>query len=163
MKIQWLRFWQSRAPKERRIIAYAGAILLVLSYVWLMQLGWTAHVRLRASVTELAAQAHRLAQQASEIERLRLSASPTASATDLRVIVQAQTNAAGLAQALVKLDAPDANQVMVVFGALPFKAWLDLLVGLQAQNVRLASCRIEALSAPGMVSLTATLQRTAQP
>ena len=61
--------------------------------------------------------------------------------------------------ALVRIDAPDANQVKVDFGALPFADWLAWVASLQAQQVRLDTCRIEALSTPGLVSVTATLVR----
>jgi general secretion pathway protein M len=50
--------------------------------------------------------------------------------------------------------------VVVVFGAVPFADWLNLVVGLKSQQVRLDTCRIEALAtSPGLVSVTATLVR----
>jgi len=64
-----------------------------------------------------------------------------------------------LSGALVRIDAPDANQVVVVFGAVAFADWLNWIAGLRSQHVRLDTCRIEALSTPGMVSVTATLVR----
>jgi general secretion pathway protein M len=47
----------------------------------------------------------------------------------------------------------------VVFGAVPFADWLGWVAALQAQNVSLDAARVEALAAPGMVSVTATLGR----
>ena len=73
--------------------------------------------------------------------------------------MQARAVAAGLSRALVKIDAPDANQVVVVFGAVAFADWLNWIAGLKSQQVRLDACRIEALSTPGLVSVTATLVR----
>ncbi len=73
--------------------------------------------------------------------------------------MQARIDAAGLAPALVSIEAPDANQVKVVFGALPFADWLAWVASLQAQQVRLDASRIEAMSTPGLVSVTATLVR----
>jgi len=73
-------------------------------------------------------------------------------------LVQSQAGA-GLARALVRIDALDNDQVVVVFGAVAFADWLNWVAGLKAQHVRLAACRIEALSTPGLVSVTATLVR----
>ena len=152
--------WQSRAPRERVVIAVLAVLAGVASYVWLVQAADRAHTRLRASVPALRAQAARLEQQAGDLERLRSAPPAAASKTDLRTLVQAQAGAAGLSRALVRIDAPDANQVVVVFGAVAFADWLNWVAGLTAQQVRLEVCRVEALSTPSLVSVTATLVRS---
>ena len=73
--------------------------------------------------------------------------------------MQTRAGEAGLSRALTRIDATDANQVAVVFGALPYADWQAWVAGLQAQQIRLDACRIEALSAPGLVSVTATFSR----
>jgi type II secretory pathway component PulM len=118
-----------------------------------------ARVQLRTSVTTLREQAARLDQQALEYSRLRVAPAATASPTDLRTLVQARVGDAGLTRALVRIDAPDADQVVVVFGAVAFVDWLNWIAGLKSQHVRLDACRIEALSTAGLVSVTATLVR----
>lgn len=140
-------------------MAILAVVLGTASYFWLVQAGGRAHMRLGASVTTLRAQAARLEQQAVELVRLRATPATAVSQTDLRSLVQAQAGAAGLSRALVKIDAPDASQVIVVFGAVAFADWLNWVASLNSQQVRLDMCRIEALSAPGMVSVTATLRR----
>lgn len=152
--------WQSRAPRERVVIAVLAVLAGAASYGWLVQSADRAHTRLRASVPALRAQAARLEQQAAELERLRSAPPPSVSQTDLRTLVQAQAGATGLSRALVRLDAPDANQVVVVFGAVAFADWLNWVASLKTQRVRLDACRVEALSTPGLVSVTATLVRT---
>ena len=159
MKAQLRKAWESRAPRERTIIAVLVLILGMALYVWLVHSAGQARVQLRAGVTILRAQAARLEQQATELERLRAAPAISASQTDLRTLVQTQAGAAGLSRALVKIDAPDANQVVVVFGAVAFADWLNWIAGLKPQQVRLDTCRIEALSTPGLVSVTATLVR----
>ena len=47
----------------------------------------------------------------------------------------------------------------MVFGAVAFADWLNWVASLTSQQVRLDACRIEALSTPGLVSVTATLVR----
>lgn len=160
MRTQLRKIWQSRAPRERKVITATTLLLGAVLYLWLVQTGSRDHKRLRASVTTLQAQAARLEQQASELERLRVAPAKSASQTELRTLVQAQTNAAGLSQSLVKIDAPDADQVLVVFGAVVFADWLNWIAGLEAQQVRLDTCRIEALATPGIISVTATLLRS---
>ena len=49
--------------------------------------------------------------------------------------------------------------MVVVFGAVAFADWLNWIAALKSQHVRLDACRIEALSTPGLVSVTATLIR----
>lgn len=151
--------WESRSPRERAIVAALAVMLGAVLYVWLVQSAGRDRVQLRASVTTLRAQAARLDQQALEYGRLRAAPAAAASTTDLRTLVQARIDAAGLAPALVRIEAPDANQVKVVFGALPFADWLAWVASLQAQQVRLDASRIEAMSTPGLVSVTATLVR----
>jgi len=160
MKAQLLKWWESRAPHERAVIAILTGVLAVALYWWLVQSGGLAHTKLHASVTTLRAQAVRLEQQAAELERLRAAPPVPASQVDLRTLVQAQTGAAGLSRALLKIEAPDANQVVVIFGAVAFADWLNWVAGLKSQQIRLDACKIEALSTPGMVSVAATLLRS---
>jgi type II secretory pathway component PulM len=47
----------------------------------------------------------------------------------------------------------------VVFGSAPFADWLAWITSLQTQQIRLDSSRIEALSTPGLVGVTATFVR----
>ncbi|HKQ22867.1 MAG TPA: type II secretion system protein M [Burkholderiales bacterium] len=154
------RLWQSRAPRDRMVIAVLAVLVGVTLYVWLVQSADQAHRRLRASVPVLRAQAARLDQHAAEIGRLRSAPPPSASTTDLRTLVQAQAGAAGLSGALGQINVTDDNQVVVVFGAVSFADWLNWVASLKSQQVRLDACRVEALSSPGLVSVTATLVRS---
>ncbi len=159
MRTQLLKVWESRAPRERAIIAALAVVLAAALYVWLVQSAGHARVQLRAGVATLRTQAARLEQQAVEFGRLRAAPAISASQTDLLAMMQAQVDAAGLSRALVRMDAPDADQVVVVFGAVAFADWLNWIDGLKSQHVRVDACRIEALSTPGLVSVTATLAR----
>jgi general secretion pathway protein M len=159
MRARLRTLWESRAPRERLVVAVLTTVLVTLLYLWLVQSAERGRVQLKTSVTALRAQAAGLDQQAAEYERLRATPPVTASATDLRALVQAQAGAAGVSRALQRIDAPDANQVQVVLGAVAFADWLNWVAGLQSQQVRLDTCRIEALSTPGLVSVTATFVR----
>ena len=159
MTAQLRKAWAARAPRERTILLALALTLAAVIYVWVVLATEHARVELRGGIKTLRAQAVHLEQQAAEFERLRAAPPVAAAQTDLRALVQAQAGAAGLSSALVKIDAPDADQVLVVFGAVPFADWLNWVSSLQAQHVRLDACRIEALALPGMVSVSATLLR----
>lgn len=151
--------WASRPQHERTVVAVLALVLAALLYCWLWQAADRARGRLSASVVGLRAQAVRLEQQAAEYERLRARPPVAVSTTDLRSLVQAQAGASGLSRSVQRIDAPDVGQVQVVLGAVAFADWLNWVSALASQQVRLAACRIEALSTPGMVSVTATLVR----
>ena len=157
-----VEYWQARAPREQLIIAVSAAVLGGALCVWLVHTVDRSRTELRNSVPALRARAELLAQQAVEFERLRAAPAVTMSKSDLRALVQAQAGAAGLSRALVSAEAVDINQVKVVFGAVAFADWLDWVAGLEAQHIHLDACRIEALAAPGMVSIAATLARPKQ-
>lgn len=151
--------WQSRAPRDRVIITVLTLILGAALYAWLVQSGGKAQQRLQANVTALRAQAVALDQQAFELERLRATPVTPAARTDLGEQVQLQAAASGLGHALLKVVAVDANTVVVAFGPIAFSDWVSWVASLNSQHVRLSACRVEALPAPGMVSVTVTLLR----
>jgi type II secretory pathway component PulM len=151
--------WVSRAPRERKIISVMAAVLVIALYAWVVQSVGQAGLRLRASGMTLQAQAIRLDRQAAELGRLRNAPVLSVSQTNLRTLVQDHAGAAGLSRALVSIDAPNPDQVVMVFGAVAFADWLKWIDGLKSQHVSIEACRIEALSTPGLVSVTATLVR----
>lgn len=159
MKARFLKFWESRSPRDRVIIAILAAVIAAVLYLWLAQSAYRARAQLDVSVITLRAQAARLNLDATELERVRAIPAPAAAQTDLRTLVQARAAAAGLARALLRIDAPDAHQVQVVFGAVAFAEWLAWAASLQGEHIRLDTARIEALSTPGMVGVTATFAR----
>ena len=163
MRARLRKLWESRSPRDRLIIAILGVVVGALLYFWLVQEAYQARARLGSSVLSLRAQATRLESDAVELARVRATKVPAATDADLRAQIQAQAAAAGLAGALVRIDAIDANQVQAVFGSVAFPDWLALVTVLQSQRVRLSAARIEGLSTPGLVSATATFSRAKQP
>ena len=157
MKAVLRRIWESRSPRERMVIAVLAAVLGAASYLWLLHSAGRARGQLRTSVATLRTQAALLDQQATEYERLSATPAPPPSPADLRALVQARADAARLSGALTRVDAPDADHVRTTFDAVSFADWLGWIEALQAQHVRLEAARVQVLSAPGMVSATATL------
>ena len=159
MKARLRKLWESRSPRDRMIIAALAVVVGLLLYLSLVQSAYRARNQLGASVSVLRTQALRLDADANELTRVRAAPAVPAPQTDLRAQVQTQAGAAGLARALLRLDAKDADQVQVVFGSVAFADWLAWVATLQAQRIRLDTSRIEALSTPGLVSVTATFAR----
>jgi len=153
------KHWLARAPRERLLVAVSAALLVGGLSLWLVQTVDRSRAELLASVPALRARADLLERQTVEFERLRAAPAMTVSQGDLRALVQAQAGSAELSRALVSAEAVDANLVKVVFGAIAFADWLEWVAGLEAQHIHLDACRIEALAAPGMVSIAATLAR----
>jgi general secretion pathway protein M len=159
MKAVLRKVWESRSPRERMVVAVLAAVLGAASYLLVLHSADRARGQLRTSVATLRTQAALLDQQAAEHERLSAAPATPASPSDLRALVQTRADAARLSGALTRIDAPDADHVLVTFGAVSFADWLGWIAALEAQQVRLEVARVEALSAPGMVTATATLTR----
>ena len=153
MKARLLKLWESRSPRDRLLIAILAAVVAALLYLLLMQSAQRARAQLGASLSQLRGQALRLDQDATELERVRALPVPPAAQTDLRTLIQARADTAGLARALIRIDAPDANQVQVVFGAVAFADWLAWVASLQGERIRLDTGRIEALELENLVAV----------
>ena len=160
MRARLRTIWESRAPRDRVLIAILAAVVAAMLCLWLAQSAQRARTQLGASLPVLRAQANRLDQDATEVERVRARPAPPAAQSDLRTLVQARAESAGLSRAMVRIDAPDPNQVQVVFGAVAFAEWLPWVASLQAERIRMDTARIEALSTAGMVGITATFTRS---
>jgi general secretion pathway protein M len=148
------RAWSSRAPRERTVIAVLAAILAAGSYLFVVDAAHRGRTQLQTSIAALRTQAALLDQQAAEHQRLRAVPPPAASAADLRTLIQAAR------LPITRIDAPDADHVQVTLGAVAFADWLGWIAALEAQHVRLETARIEALAAPGLVSVAATFARS---
>lgn len=159
MKAQLKKQWESRSPRDRAIIAVFAALVATLLYLLLMQSAYRARTQLGASLSVLRTQALRLDADASELARVRALPALPASQIDLRTQVQSQAAASGLGSTLQRIDASGTDQVQVVFGSVAYADWLTWVATLQQQQIRLDSSRIEALTTPGLVSITATLTR----
>lgn len=159
MKARLTSFWKSLAARERNAVILLAALLVASAYWWLVQTAGRAREQLSASLTTLHAQSNRLERDARELAQLRAAPLASAPQIDLRTLVQARIEGAGLARLVVRLDSPDNQLVQIEFGAIPFTDWLNWVTALQVQQVRLETCRVQALSTPGLVNVTATLAR----
>jgi general secretion pathway protein M len=158
---QLLKFWQSRAPRERIVLVVIAVILSVALYLWLLQTTGRARAQLKDRIPLLHTQMAQLDHNAADYEQARHAPAIKSASGDLRTVAQAEAETAGISRRVIRMDVVDANQIQAVFGDVPFASWLTWISNLQTRQVRLDSCRIEASSQPGLVNISATLIRPA--
>jgi type II secretory pathway component PulM len=156
-----LRTWfAAKSPRERGVFIAIAVLVVCALYALFVQTALEARRQLRPRIEALRAQALAMEDQAVEYQHLHALPAPAASSSDLRSLVQGQTEAAGLASALTRLEPVGAGQVQFAFGAVSFAEWLGWQRRLLVQHVRLDASHIEALSTPGLVSVTGLLVRS---
>ena len=101
----------------------AAGISLVL-FIWLLHSATDARARLGASTVILQEQAARLEADATALEHIRGAPLPLLSSKDLRAVLQARIDAAGLGRTLVRLVADNPDQAQMVLGSIAFVDWL---------------------------------------
>lgn len=153
--------WESRSPRERRVVIILGVISSAILYLWLVSAADRARTRLRSSLPQLRIQAKEFEQQAAGYEHIKVtpSPSPPPSSGDLHALAQTQADVLGLSHVLNGIDALGDDQVEITFTAVSFADWLKWTVAMQLQRVRFEKGRIEALPEPGIVTVTGTFVR----
>ena len=137
----------------------AIALVVTVGIGWLTWSAQQARARLGVSVATLRQQALLMERDSAEIIRLRQVKGPLAVVGDPAFEARAVAQSAGIAGALVRIDALDANRVQVIFGTVAFADWLAWVAALEGRLVWLESCRVEAAPGSGMVGATAILVR----
>lgn len=149
-------WWRQRAPRERALIGWGGAALLLAlayAYVWLPVAG--ERHKLQAALPALRAAAAAVRMQAEEAGRLKAALAPPVSGAALLAAVRQAAGEGGNAPQLTLLD---EKRVNLVWPAVSFDAWLNLLAALQAgPHVRLESATLAALPESGGVRVQAVL------
>jgi type II secretory pathway component PulM len=152
--------WAARSNGARTLATAAAALLAIAGYIAFVYAIDASRTRMRSSVAALRADAVKLERNAAELERLRGQGMPQTQQGDLRALIEASARSAGFSQAQMRIDAKAAQEVAVVLGSVSFGAWLAWVADLEKQQVRLETCRIEPMSAAGLVSVTVTFVRS---
>jgi len=163
MKALLARYWTLRSLRERLVLIALAVLLGSAFYVWLLQSAGLARQQLSANIKMLRSQAALVEQGAVEYERLRAMPAIRPSTTAVSQLVQAQVDVAGIPRENVRIEAPDPDRAQVTFSTASFPEWLIFLNGIQSQQVRIVTCRIESLPAAGMVRISATFARAKLP
>ncbi|WP_296748986.1 type II secretion system protein GspM [Thiobacillus sp.] len=153
-----IRFWRSRVPRERLVLAGAALLVLALGFAY----GWLPLQReaaqLRQTLPQLRAQAQQLQQEAQEAARLRARPAANPGTGSPASAVEQRALAMGLRGQIESIVPQDAGRVRVVLPQVAFDAWIGWLGELQARDgVRVESAQIEAAGVAGMVRVDAVL------
>ncbi len=163
MTAQLRQLWSSRPARERRVLAGLAVFVAVAACLALMSAALAAREPLQRQVQDLRALSAGMDRQARELEQLRRLPEPAPPGGTLLERVQSALDARLSAAGPTRLETPDARHVVVVFEAVSFRAWLGWLEDLASRQVRLESCRIEALPAAGQASISVTLVQSGPP
>ena len=152
--------WQQINSRERLVIS-GGALLLliIIAYFYLWQPLSQERLRLRASLPQLKLSAAQMRANVDEVMRLKanLNQAPQ-SAQSLRTVLEQSATAFKLRENLSQLNIEGENRIRLSMTSVPFDDWIQWLAQLQTQHrIRLESCRVAGLPAPGMVKVDAVL------
>jgi len=164
LKAQWQEFrktaWDSRAPRERRVMA-AGAVVLapVVGFFLLWQPAHEAVAKLQHSLPLMRMQAAQMQRQAAEVDTLRQRAQPALlNPTAMKSAVESSAVAFGLRNSIESLDGVEPNGVRISFSSVPYGKWLEWTRSLQRdQHFRVDTLSVVALPTEGMVKISVTL------
>lgn len=164
MKETAYTWWRQLAPRERRLISWGGAgLLAALCYAYLWQPLSAEHVKLRASLPQLRADAEIMTAQAEEATRLRQNARTALSGPALQAAILQAANEAGMDGKSVQITLLDGHRVNLGIQGVAFDSWASLTARLQSEkNIRLESCSIDAMPEAGMVRVQAVMETKKQ-
>ena len=151
--------FETLQPGARYGLAALAVLLTLVAYVAVIDAFGRERSRLQGSVTALRAASQQMERHAVEIARLRAAPKPAASQRDLRSVIETEAKAGGFTHVL-RVDSNAADEVRVIVASIAYPEWLAWLERLQSADVRVKSCRVEALSTEGAVTATATFVRT---
>jgi general secretion pathway protein M len=146
-------WWQGRSARERSVMAVAVAALVVAvvwAYVWLPISAERA--RLVAALPTLRAQAQQVAQQATEVERLRAAARSRAGTGSPQRAIEEAMKAAGFGDGFAGVAAQGDGRLRVNLGVVPFDALVRVLAQLaEVHGLAVETIAVKMTNEPGKV------------
>ena len=156
MKQAWNEFWQARNQRERTMLTYGGAFLLL---AMLYGLAWLPISEGRKKLTRSLPQLRLdVAQMRSNVKEIGgLQANTGAASGEPRQAVESALQAANLREKVSAIDRVDAQRVRLALSGMPFDALLMFLESMQSQQkLRVETLQIQAADA-GRVKGSVTL------
>ncbi len=158
----WLAWWRGLAPRERLALALGGAAaLLLLAWGLLWAPLQERAARLREQVARQEAEVAWMRRAAAEAARLRAAAPRTRPSGSLLGLVDRTARAAGLGQALARVQPQGEARVRVRLEGAPFDGLARWLGELAAAGLRVEELDVEreARGGEGRVRARLTLAR----
>lgn len=152
-------FWSQRAPRERLILAGAGAVLaLALIYLLLIEPAATGIPRLERSLPATRTQAVHLEQLLAEAASLKARPQVAVLApAEVRAALERSLQASGLkASRIVPLADGD---LQLSFANVPYAAWSSWLAGAERElGARASVVTSRSTDTPGAADIEMTLR-----
>ena len=155
-----LQWWSSLQTRERRVLGYGSAgVLLVLGYLLAFEPAWVGRQRLQVELPQLRGQLAQMEGLAGEAQRLSGQTSQTAeSPQQLKLALEQSIAAAGLKGSMTQLTVA-GELIDLRFKGVPFAGWLGWFdSALRETRLRAVDVALERESAPGLVSARVTLE-----
>lgn len=147
------QFWGTRSAREKQALSAAAvfaAAAVFYSLVWAPLS--RERVRLSADLPQLRTQLHQMRADADELGRLKAAAKPPAA--DLKSAVEP------LAHAKPEISAGTDGRVRISIARVSAAEWFGWIAAMHAgHGLRVERTRVEALSEPGLVRVSADLAR----
>ncbi len=156
--------WQQLAPRERVLLAAAGAVTAcLLAYLLIWQPLFNSTDRLREAVAEQRALVQWLIAIEPEVKALRgARGSHVAAGGSLLALVDQSSKANGLGQFVTRIQPEGDREVRVWLEQAPYDEIMRWLLTLETDTgVRIAELNVSRGPAPGLVSARLNLQRGA--
>lgn len=159
---QFVDFWQARSDRERLILAAGGGVLLFgLLYGAIYVPIEASRKGLIDRLPQMRAEYRLLTAQVEEIERIRSrSAKQSGGAVSLHRRIESSAMSRGLGDGIVSITPAGNDLIQVVTGDRPARVWMEWLLELQRQGVRVHSARILFSGKDGQARLEAALAGT---
>ncbi len=163
--IEHLReWWQARAPRERAVIAAAGAALalaLLWAYAWVPI--EADRTRLVEALPRLRAAAQGVAREATEVEGLRAAVRARGGIAAPQAAIEETLKASGLGDGYAGVTALGDGRVQVNLRAVPFDALARVVAQLaEAQGLAVERIALKASGEPGKVQVETLVLRAAR-
>jgi general secretion pathway protein M len=155
---QFVDFWQARSDRERLILAVGGSVLLFGVLYGAIYVPIEASRRgLADRLPQLRAEYRLLAAQVEEIERIRSRAvKQPGGAVSLQRRIESSAMSKGLGDGITSITSAGNDLIQVMTADRPARIWMEWLLDLQRQGVRVHSARIRFSGKDGQARLEAT-------
>lgn len=156
---KFLDFWQARSDRERLILAAGGGVVLFgLLYGAIYVPLEASRKALTDRLPQMRAEYRLLTAQVEEIERIRSrSGKQTGGPVSLQRRIESSAMSKGLGDGIVSMTPAGNDLVQVVTADRPAGVWMEWLLELQGQGVRVQTARIRFSGKDGQARLEATL------
>jgi len=158
-----LTYWRGLQPRERILIAAAGALLfitIVYAMLWVPMQRDLRHVR--AALPQAQTNLAQMRAQLSQVQQLKATRPTGASQVSLQTAVEQTTTAAGINTAISRLETRGPKTVDVSLDNVAFNTVVRWLADLQKKHpIQIETATIDRQSAPGIVNVRLTLRTTA--